>query len=443
MESAIFDAKSIRFTSRKLGVRTESSIRFERGFDPNLTEQAINRAADLIVRYCGGEVLKGVIQVGKIPAARKKIKISTEEISSLIGIEIPKVTIIKLLRLLNCSVIPSTPSLHKEGAKGITLNVIPPSYRLDLNLPADIIEEVARIYGYNKLPNKYLIGELTPPPKDNLLENIKFIREEMLKMGFNEVYNSSFYGEKELEWLNRILNICADPLLPPHSSPVPSSCKRAGQGELEGVLRLSASIEIENPMSPEEKYFRASLLPNLFKNVLLNENNFDEIKIFEIGKVFCDGKEESRIAGVISLKEKPDNIYRRIKGVWSKLSFDQGSVGVETTKFKNPVGYFEFKIPSSIYKRKSFKPLPKFPGITRDLSVIVPKQVKWSQIEEIVRKNSGNLFAGIALFDIYENSMAFHINFLHPERTLRSEEVDEIISKIIKNLENLGIKIRK
>ncbi len=398
LESAIFEPKSVRLTAKNLGARTDSSVRFERGFDPALTELAINRAADLMVELCGGEVLKGIIRVGKILPAKKNIKVSAGEINSLIGLEIPESKIISILKSLNCAV--------KKSGKNF--NVTPPSYRLDLNLPADIIEEVARIYGYNKLPEKYLVGELYPPQKDNLLENIKLIREEMLKMGFDEVYNSSFYGEQEKEF--------------------------------EKIDHL----EIANPMNPEEKYFRASLQPGLFKNFVLNKNNFDEIKIFEIGKVCHNNKEETRIAGAILIqKEKNVDRYRKIKGMAEKLS---KMLNVKIPKIDyaaDGICFFEFSIPQQIPVKTFFKPLPKFPGITRDLSVIVPPGVKWSQIEEIVKKESGDLFESIELFDIYENSLAFHINFSHPERTLKSEEVDTIISKIIKNLENLGVKIRK
>jgi len=415
LESAVFEPKSVRLTSKNLGVRTDSSVRFERGFDPALTEQAINRAADLIVEIAGGEALKGIVRVGKIQSVKKDIKVSADEINSLIGAEIPEAKIISILKSLNCAI--------KKSGKNLI--VTPPSYRLDLNLPADIAEEVARVYGYNKLSENYLDGELYPAAKNNLLENIKFIREEMLKMGFDEVYNSSFYGEKE----------------------------KMEDGNVE-------HLEIENPMSPEERYFRASLLPGLCKNVIVNENNFDEIKIFEIGKVakiphptspFTKGGgtegnliEETKVAAAIFLKKGKDaDKYRKIKGAAERLSkilniniskIDRGADGIY---------FFEFAIPQLIPVKIFFKPLPKFPGITRDLSVVVPAEVKWSQIEEIVRKESGSLFLSIELFDIYEGSLAFHINFLHPERTLKNEEIDEIISKIIKNLEKLGAIIRK
>ncbi len=430
LESAIFEPKSVRLTSKSLGARTDSSVRFERGFDPALTEMAINRAADLIAGLCGGEVLGGIVRVGKVRSAKRTIKISVEEIKFLIGIEISEKRTISILKSLGCVV------------KKINKNLIvtPPSYRLDLNLPADIVEEVARLYGYNKLPENYLDGELYPPGKDNLLENIKFIRAEMLKMGFDEVYNSSFYGENVV----RTFRFAS------------SEAKASHYGTNHGHL------EIENPMSPEEKYFRASLLPSLLKDIELNENNFDEIKIFEIGKVATptfspliprqigeqgeiEGvKEELHIAAAIfSKKEKDVRKYREIKGAFEKLSETMSVKDFIIDFTQNGIYYFEFSVSSQPLLKTSFKPLPKFPGITRDLSIIVPKQVKWSQIEEIVKKEAGNLFQGVELFDIYENSLAFHINFLHPERTLKSEEVDEIISKIIKNLENLGAKIRK
>lgn len=430
LEAAVFDPVQVRRGGRKLGLRSDSSSRFEKGFDPAITEKALNRAAFLIQELCGGSVLKSSVSPATIKSKKKSVVLPIAYLNKMIGMEIPRVKVKSILTSHGFAV--------KEKGKNFEVEI--PSWRRDVDHEADLVEEVARVYGYNELPEKYLEAKLVPP-----VENIKNkweekIRGMLARAGFNEIYNYSFYGEREISILN---------------------------------LKVEDHLELENPINPEQRYLRISLLPLLFKSVSENARRFDEIKMFEIGRVFLPKtsgmqEEELRVAAVISSKLLDDvNLYRELLGVekmvLDNLGAERGSetqIGIfsefekEQWKLKSGLVYFEMNLEKLMQiagGEKKYKPISAYPEVVRDLSVIIPEDKNWGEIEEAVKKSVGNILESIELFDLYrgkgvesgKKSIAFHLIFSSNERTLTSEEVDGVMGMIVKNLEKkLGAKLR-
>ncbi|MEA3272363.1 MAG: phenylalanine--tRNA ligase subunit beta [Patescibacteria group bacterium] len=414
LESAIFNPKSVRLTSKKLGLRSESSTRFERGFDPTLTEQAINRAAALVQELCGGEVLKGNVAPLKIKSEKKTIKLELDYLNKLLGVEIKPQEVKKILVSLGFEVSSSW-------------DVAIPSWRQNMNCVADLIEEVARVYGYEKLPDKFLNGELVPLEEDKKLKWEGKIKNLMQVVGFDEVYNYSFYGEKQMKPMG---------------------------------LEETKHLEVENPINPDQRFMRTTLLPRLLGVASRNARKFDEVKIFEVGKVY--NPEELRLAGVIVSKSDDVGLYREISGIVSyvldKMNLSEKKSSwilklnllnpkeKEEWKIKDSVAYFEIdleKIISNAKESKKFESLPLYPSVSRDLSIVVPQDVLWKDVDEIVQKFGGEFLKDIEFFDLYKGkgiegdkkSFAFHLEFSSSERTLESNEVDEVMGEIARALE--------
>jgi phenylalanyl-tRNA synthetase beta chain len=246
IEAAVFDPVKIYSTSRKLNLKTDASFRFERKVAPIRSLQALLRLSFLIQENLGGEVLKGVI--GEKKLKEKVINFNIERLNKFLGINFRKEEIRKILKSLEIKIV----SENKN-----TMRLIPPLDRLDLETEEDIIEEIIRIYDLNKIPAIYE----TPPKEVSIAPEIEFnnyLRKILTKAGYDEVHNYSFFGDKDLNNLNRV-------------NP------RINQRE--------SAVEILNPISENYKYFQTRLIPNLLKSVRLNQFYFKEIRIFEISKV--------------------------------------------------------------------------------------------------------------------------------------------------------------
>lgn len=275
LEAANFEMRTIRKARQKLKLQTEASLRFEHNLDPNLTEAAINRVAALIQEIAGGKVAQGLIDFDSKKVLPKKIKLDLSYAERLLGVKIPQKEIIKILKSLDFRIIQHPTSKIQH------LIIETPTFRRDISIPEDLIEEIGRLYGYDKikpvLPEAFLI-----PPKRN--ENIFWgdkIKNILKETGFTEVYNYSFINEKDIS------------IYQPYR-------------------HKSAVIEIENPVSEEQQYLRPSLIPNLLKNVKDNLKYREEIKIFEIGKRFTKKQrianneqlEKTMLCGVIAKKSR-------------------------------------------------------------------------------------------------------------------------------------------
>lgn len=457
IESANFNPTVIRKGARKLGLRTEASLRFEKGLPLVFTEEGILRAIELIQKIAGGKVVSKIYDLKDKKTERllkrpKKITLKVQKIFDLIGEKINLLQIKKYLTALGFSLKKSNKVLH----------LIVPPYRNDIEYPEDIIEEIARIYGYQKIKPKPIEGKFAIVFENPILKLERNLKNILIGLGFDEVYNYSFYGENLINLLK---------------------------------LNKNEHLEIINPLNLEQRFLRISLLPKLLENTLKNINLFDNFRIFEIGKVYKNlnnnlTQEEKYLSGLILEKNK--QIFYLVKGIietiLEKTGFEKDQIFYRLSKninyqyinhlteivvnekiigffgeindslknnlkISNEIGVFEinleilkeFKIPSKIFKKIS-----SYPPILRDLAFLVPKNVVFNKIFQII-KNFHPLIYSVEPFDVFESeklgenvrNIAFHLIFQSFERTLTSEEVDKIINDLVKTLEQkFGIKLR-
>jgi phenylalanyl-tRNA synthetase beta chain len=444
LESANFTSKIIRRGSKMIDLKTDASLRFEHGISPDLTEFAINRVAYLIQKTAGGKIVQGLIDVYPKKVLSQKIKLDLDYAKSLLGREIPKKEIIRILKNLDFGV----EILSKDNLK-----IKVPTRRLDVSLSEDLIEEIGRIYGYQNIPNVFPRGALIPPKR-----NIDIFWEDLTKdvlkeAGFTEFYNYSFISKKDAE-----------------------------------IFKYNKElIEIENPISEDSQYLRPTLIPNLLKNIERNFRNFGEIKIFELGKIFQFPKTEKRILsglmtgelfyqakGAVDLllnrlgisdiyyseyqikNEKKEIFWWYPKKV-AEIKAGQERIGflgeisphiLEKFQIKSKVIYFEIffeKLAKLASEEKEYRPISRYPAAVRDIAVLVPQFVKVEEVLNKIEATGGKIIKNIDLFDIYQGeelpkgkkNLAFHIIYQAEDRTLSSEEIDEIQNKIIKTLEKI------
>ncbi|HAT73494.1 MAG: Phenylalanine-tRNA ligase beta subunit [Candidatus Moranbacteria bacterium GW2011_GWF2_36_839] len=479
LEAANFDAVNIRRSRTRLGVKTESSDRFEKEIDPNLAEKAIVRIIE-VLEHTADAKLEGVIDVYPNKIKPCKIKLDLEYVNSLLGEIIPKKEIIRILNLLG---IGTTIQPYKVVC-------IVPTFRVDLKTQEDLIEEIGRIWGYEKIEPRPLVEPIIPAKINEVLSFERRLGEISVGFGFDEMYNYSFYSEIDAK-------NCA----------------------LDNVKHF----ELSSPMNPDQKYVRVSLIPNILKNIKTNLKNFESLNIFEIGKVYLchpelvsgsgfrnefrmTGTEEKRMFVMAQVLEKdPVNFaeakhgasknaetFYSIKGatenLLEKISVDENSISFNEVKLSknhlahagrsaeilvdgekigmigeiNPLVLGKYKIGKRVavceldtekllkisQKELVYKALQKFPTITRDISMLAKGETKAIEIQKLIKKIGGDLVLNVSMFDVFfkdgVTSFAYHIEFGAPERTLENKEVDEVMGKIVAGLEKeLGLEIRK
>ena len=452
LESANFDPQTVRKGSRKLNLRTDASLRFEHGIDPNLTEFAINRAAFLIQKIAKGKVAQGLVDVYPKKVIPKIIRLNLDYVESLLGIKISEKEIKNILTRLGFEV---------KNLKLKILEVVAPTRRLDISIPEDLIEEVGRIHGYDKIPSFFPTSSLILPQKNLKIFWENMVKDIMKEAGFVEVYNYSFFGKREADLLG---------------------CK---EKEL---------IEVENPLSQEYRYLRTSLIPNLLKNIEKNFRQFQKIKIFELGRIFkTPSMEKRQLSGLLlggefhHLKGIIDSLLEKlgISGAWydeyqptpedskqfvwhpkkcAEIKIDNKEIGflgevspkiLNSLAIKERVVLFDIdfeKLSELASEEHEYRPLSKFPSAIRDIAVLVPRNVKIAQVLNEIYGVGRKLIRDVDLFDIYEGeelpqgkkNLAFHVIYQAEDRTLSPKEIDELQNKIIKNLEDEpGWQVRK
>lgn len=443
LESANFNPRTIRRGSQKLSLKTDASLRFEHGIDPNLTETAILRAAFLIQKLAKGKVAKGVVDVYPKKVLPKRVKLDLDYLERLLGIKIPAREIKDTLNRLQFKCNEARPRF---------MMVEVPTFRLDVSIAEDLIEEIGRVYGYEKIKAALPVVSLIPPKKNFNIFWEGLTRNILKEAGFIEVYNYSFINEED--------------------------------GKIFGKKNL---IEVENPISAEQKYLRPSLIPNLLKNIQRNQRYSKAIRIFELGKIFKKIKaveEKRELSGAISgsefyqLKGVVDLLLRKlgISNFWydeyqpspeeSKLSIWHPQKCAEIKVGGEEIGFLgetsprildEYEIGDRIVifdidfeklqklcsEETIYQPISRYPAAVRDLAVLVPRGTKVVAVLNKINAIGGKLIRDIDLFDVYEGeelpqgkkNLAFHIIYQAEDRTLSSKEIDELQQKIIKTLE--------
>jgi len=461
IESANFNPKIIRRGSKKIDLKTDASLRFEYGLDPNLTEFAVNRAACLMQDIAEGKVAKGLVDSYSHKFFPRRIILDVDYIERLLGVKIPQSEIFRILKSLGFKV-------SQMSKAKIKIEI--PTGRMDISLPEDLIEEIGRIYGYEKIPSLLPSATLSLPERNDLIFWEDFSKRILKELGLTEVYNYSFISEKLKDTLN---------------------------------YKDTEIIEIENPVSAEQKYLRPSLIPNLLNNLRNNTRHFSDIRIFELGKIFKNGKilEEKRmLTGAILRKEtkSASEIFIELKGtidsllnqlgisnIWydfykptpeeSKRTFwqirksaeikvDQTEIGflgeissriLDELKISEKLVFFEVdfeKLAKLCSEEHEFRPLSRYPSAIRDLAILVPRNILVEEVLNIIDAAGGEVVRDVDLFDLYEGeelpegkkNLAFHIIYQAQDRTLNSAEIDKTHQKIVKALEeNKDWEVRK
>ena len=451
LEAGIFESQTIRRGSRLLNLKTDASYRFEHGLDPNLTEEAINRAAALIQKISKAKVARELIDFYPQKIGPKKIKLDLDYVEKLLGAKISQKEIERILKNLG----------FKFQVLSFKFQVEVPSFRLDISIPEDLIEEIGRVYGYEKIKPILPIAALIPSKRNDKIFWEDRVKNILKEAGFTEVYNYSFVSPKQVSSFN---------------------------------LRISDLVEVKNPVSVEQKYLRPSLILNLLKNVQINQKHFQEIKIFELGKIYKSrGQilESEVLSGGISQKKGAEGFYElkgavdmllnklgisdiryneyppamkksrlNILNIWqpgrcAEIKINGEEVGflgeispniLKILKIKGAVVAFALdfeKLAKQCSEEQIYQPVSSYPSAVRDIAVLTPKKVKVAEVLNKINSAGGKLVTDVDLFDIYQGeelpwgkkNLAFHIIYQARDRTLTSQEIDAIHQKIVKALE--------
>ncbi len=444
IEAALFDSIKIRKTSKKI-LRSEASNRFEKGLDPNRTYMAMMRSCHLLEKYADAEIVGGMAVYDKTDKSDKHIDITVEKINKVLGIEIPEDEVISILESLG---------FKATSKKGI-ISVVVPTRRLDVNIVEDLVEEVGRIYGMDNIKGKLPLLNVVTGTYDYTKREIK---NKMVALGLNEACSYTLIPENEVHKF---------------------------------TTDNFEEIFLADPMSEDRNTLRYSLLYSLKEVYLYNKarNNIN-ISIFEVGKGFYkeDGsyKEDLKLAGLMTgdyyldiTNTKVD--FYVVKGVVEELldylgfngrySFVTGDVPEELhpgqsariilqgknvgvigklhpNTLKDDVYVFEINLDKLLMNypsRMSYKEIPKFPSISKDIAFILDKNIPAGDVMATIKKAGGKLLQSISVFDVYtgenvdasKKSIAFNLNFMDSTRTLTEEEVmtvfNNIISKVVAN----------
>lgn len=460
LESANFNGTSIRLTSKKLGIRSEASTRFEKGLDPENTIKAVNRCAELIEMLGAGKVVYGIIDCNRTQKRQDTIKLDPDRINAFLGTDIPAERMIAIFKALEFEVDTATMMMKI------------PSFRSDIESIADLAEEVARFYDYNNIKPTLLAGKEPMRGGKSYKQRMEdVIRNTMCACGLNEAYTFSFTSPSVFDSISL-----------PADHP------------------LRKAVVISNPLGEDYSIMRTTTLPDMLRVLATNySRNVETARLFELSFVYhpVEGQELPEQKSVLTLGMYGEDCdFFELKGIVEEL---MGAMGIANYEFKpereNPsfhpgraatlmirqpdgnfleagvlgeihpevaektecpertyAAVFEVAplIAASTFERK-FKALPKFPAVTRDIAVVVKDEIYAADLLKAIRKAAGAILENVSLFDVYKGnqvpdgmkSTAFALSFRSPDRTLKDEEVNTAMEKILKSLEHqFGAKLR-
>ncbi len=455
-EAACFDGTNIRLSAKRLGLRTDASGKFEKGLDPNNAEDAINRACQLIEELGAGEVVGGIVDVYHAKKEEKRIPFCPDKINQLLGTQIKEEEMLEIFKKLELE--------YEESTKEIVI----PSFRQDLECGADIAEEVARFFGYDNIPTTLPTGEATTGKLSYKLRIEQTARNIAEFCGFSEGMTYSFESPKVF-----------DKLLLPKDSP------------------LRNTVVISNPLGEDFSIMRTTTLNGMLTSLAANYNRRNKaVRLYELGNIY--------IPKALPLTEIPDERMQFTLGMYGDGDFfsmkgvieeflektglsEKIHYEVKTEKpFLHPgrqadiiyqnkvIGYLgevhpqvqeNYDIgervivavldmpeiePFTTYERK-YTGVAKYPAVTRDISMVMPKSISVGKVEEVIEKKGGKILESYQLFDIYEGSqimegyksVAYSIVFRAKDKTLEDKEVTEAMNRILKALQGMGIELRQ
>ena len=455
-EAACFDGTNIRLSGRKIGLRTDASAKFEKGLDPNTAIEAMNRACQLIEELGAGEVVGGVVDVYPNAKGDKRIPFEPEKYNKLLGTDIAKETMLAYFSKINLGYDPASNE------------VIVPSWRQDLECDADLAEEVARFFGYDKIPTTLPSGEATTGKLTFKLRIEAVAREIAEFCGFSQGMTYSFESPKVY-----------DKLLLPQDSP------------------LRKAVVISNPLGEDFSIMRTVSLNGMLTSLSTNFNRRNKnVRLYELGNIYLPKQvpvtelPEERMQFTLGMYGEGD--FFTMKGVIEEFLYKAGmklkpEYDPEAGKpFLHPgrqanvvydgtvIGYLgevhptvaaNYAIKERVYVAvldmpeivshasfdHKYEGIAKFPAAARDISMVVPKKVLAGDIEKIFDEKGGQFLEKYDLFDIYEGaqikpgykSIAYSLSFRAKDRNLEDADITGAMDRIVKALEHVGAELRK
>lgn len=455
-ECANFDGTNIRISSKKLALRTEASGKFEKDLDPNAVEIAMNRACNLIEELDAGQIMEGTIDVYPEKLEPHTLKVDSKWVNEFLGTSISKEDMKMYLDRLDL----------KTNIEGDTLVINVPTFRCDMNIREDVAEEIARIYGYNKVPSTIPATQTLKGGKNEKQVLQTKVIDTLIGSGLNQSIAYSFVSPKVF-----------DKVLIPEDS------------------NLRKVVNIKNPLGEDYSIMRTTSIPSMMESLGRNySRNNDIVRLFEIGKIYIpheDMRELPEERNLVTIGMYGEVDYFELKGVVENILH---CLGVKKAKFiresENPtfhpgktaalyiknelVGVLgeihpdvseTYGVEERCYiaelnldvlfkysdTEKKYIPLPKFPAVTRDLAVLVDEEILVQDIEEIIKKQGGKILESVKLFDVYQGkqipegkkSIAYALIYRGENKTLTDNEVNKVHDKIVKTLEfKLGAELR-
>ncbi|MGL5615548.1 MAG: phenylalanine--tRNA ligase subunit beta [Sarcina sp.] len=456
-ESANFEGTNIRVNSKKLGIRTESSLRFEKEIDPNLAKLAIDRACALVVELGCGEVLEGTIDIYNDKKEIGFMNVSGNWINKFLGTNISFEEMKACLDSLDL----------KTKINGENLEIEVPTFRIDVAIKEDIAEEIARIYGYDKIPATISTTATNKEAKSKKQQLDDIVINTMIASGLNQSISYSFVSPKVFDSI----------LLPKDSS-------------------LRNVIKIKNPLGEDYSIMRTTTLPSMMECLGRNYSRSNAlVRLFEIGKVYIPNEEENELPkekNILTIGIYGEVDYFNLKGIVENLlealginkfafkrmsenvSYHPGKTALLTVGKAVEVGVLGAihpdvaenygidvegyvaeldldKLYEAANTEKKYAVLPKYPAVTRDIALLVDDSILVAEIEDVMKRAGGNLVESIELFDVYKGeqipegkkSIAYAIIYRDPQKTLNDAVVNKAHDKILRALEHkLGAQLR-
>ncbi len=453
IEAAIFEPVKIRKTSKEI-LRSEASSRFEKGLDSNRTYMAIERSCNLLEKYADATIVGGIAKYDTTDKEDTEIDITFEKINAVLGLEVPREAVIDVFRRLG----------FKSEVNGNNIHVSVPKRRIDIRIKEDLIEEVGRIYGVDKIEGKLPV---LPIKTGSYNKTVRQIRNKMLDLGLNETLSYILINDKE------------------------ATKYTSDKFEI---------VKLLDPMTEDRNTLRYSIIPSLVKIYEYNKDrNQKDICLFEIGKGFYKKGEEygenTKLCALMSgeyhlgIQNKAQVDFYIIKGVveeildylgyadrysfvikneipkefhpyqTAEISVNNDIIGIvgklHPQNFKEPVYVFEINLDKLLDKKvgkMKYKEISKYPSVKKDIAIIVDKDVASQKIEMAIKKAAGKLLVANKVFDVYtgkgieenKKSIAYSLEFGAQDRTLTDEEINASMEKVIAALEKeFGAELRK
>jgi phenylalanyl-tRNA synthetase beta chain len=460
LESAYFNPVDIRKAAKHHGLKTDASFRFERGTDPNITVYALKRAVLLLQEICGGEIASDIIDIYPNPVEGFNVQLNYKNLFTMMGIEIPKDDVKKIITALDIQI---------KNETADALDLLAPAFKVDVHREIDVIEEVMRIYGFNKIP---LPKKLNASPVNNKGQERYHYKEKitsyLVAQGFNEIWSNSL--------------------------------TKLNYAELDD--KTPQAVQLLNPLSNDLNAMRTTLLFSALEAVHYNSNRKNgDLKLFESGTVYQQAGEkfieenyfsitlagerntQSRFGtvhnSVYFLKSLVQNIFRSVN-ISIKEKTDATSTNfsqlIEVYVGKEQIGRYgllkksllkKFDIDSEVYyaeinfdkvvkhanaAKVVITDIPKYPEVKRDLSMLLDKAVQYESLEKLAFETERKYLKRVNLFDVYEGknipnnkkSYALSFTLYDEEKTLQEKEIDKVMNKLMENFEKkLGAEIRK